>query len=166
MLRVVDLLPENYILDAYLFPAYPDYYASLQEKFKDHPKISILAPVPTAEIIATINKYDIGLFLLPPVNFNYLNALPNKFFEFIQARLAIAIGPSPEMAKYVHKYDLGVVSDDFTPDTMASAIAAIPIDKIIYYKSQSHLYANELSSTVDEAVILKEVKRVFSLNEK
>jgi hypothetical protein len=26
-------------------------------------------------------------------------ALPNKFFEFIQARLAVAIWPSPEMSK-------------------------------------------------------------------
>ena len=55
------------------------------------------------EIVDTIAEYDIGLFILSPINFNYYHALPNKLFEFIQARLAIAVSPSPEMARIVHR---------------------------------------------------------------
>ena len=39
-----------------------------------------------ATIVRTINQFDLGVYLLPPVNFNSAHALPNKFFEFIQAR--------------------------------------------------------------------------------
>ena len=55
------------------------------------------------ELPRMANDYDVGLYLLPPTNFNQRYALPNKFFEFIQGRLAIAIGPSPEMAKLVER---------------------------------------------------------------
>jgi glycosyltransferase involved in cell wall biosynthesis len=49
-------------------------------------------------------------------------ALPNKFFEYIQARLAIAIGPSPEMARIVQEFGCGVVAEDFSPASLAHAL--------------------------------------------
>ena len=76
-------------------------------------------------IVDTIAQYDIGLFLLSPANFNYYHALPNKLFEFVQARLAVAIGPSPEMARIVNDHDLGIVAPDFEPTTMAAHLNAL-----------------------------------------
>lgn len=78
----------------------------------------ILEPVPMHRIVSFASTYDIGVFLLPPTNFNYRNALPNKLFEFIQARLAVAIGPSPQMAAVVREWNCGIVSDDFTPASL------------------------------------------------
>jgi hypothetical protein len=37
------------------------------------------------------------------------------FVEFIQARLAVAVDPSPEMARLVQRYGCGVVAPDFPP---------------------------------------------------
>ena len=71
----------------------------------------------------TINKYDMGVFLLPPINFNYENTLPNKLFDFIQARLGIAIGPTPEMAEIVNHYKIGLVSEHFTAASLASRLS-------------------------------------------
>ncbi len=79
-------------------------------------------------------------------NLNYKYALPNKLFEFIQARLAVAISPLLEMTKIVKQYDLGIVADDFTPESMAHELNKLTKDKIDYYKHQSDKSAYELSS--------------------
>ena len=105
-----------------------------------------------------LNKYDIGLYLLPPMNFNQEHALPNKFFEFIQARLAIAIGPSSEMTSIVEKYDCGIVSKDFEPENLASKINSLSTEKVRYYKQNSHKTAQELNSEVN----YENIKRILA----
>lgn len=39
--------------------------------------------------------------MIPPATFNHIWCLPNKFFDFLQARLGIVTGPSPERARIV-----------------------------------------------------------------
>lgn len=152
MITVVNLLDYRYTLDlmlltpAYASPQTKAYVAHLKKEIADDPKVEIIDPVPSTEVVSKIKNYDIGIFLLEPVNFNYTFALPNKLFEFIQARLAIAIGPSPEMAKIVKKYTLGVVSEDFTPVSLADAIRALTPDDIDKMKANSSLAAHELSA--------------------
>jgi len=96
------------------------------------------------EICEATNQYDIGLFLLPPVNLNYRFALPNKLFEFIQARLAVAIGPSPEMARVVRAHKVGVVSESFDPASMADSLNSLTREDLIRFKQASHRSADQL----------------------
>jgi len=121
------------------------YLQELKQLSKEYPNVNFIDPVPMPQIAETINHYDIGLFLLPPNNFNYELALPNKFFEFIQARLMIAIGPSPEMAKYTTKYDLGLVTRTFNPEEMAKELNSLTIEQIQQFKKNSNKCAYELS---------------------
>jgi len=76
------------------------------------------------------------------LNFNY--ALPNKFFEFIQARLALVISPNLAMAQIVQQYGCGVVSADYSPHRMAAAINALDVSAIDACKQASHNAAQEL----------------------
>lgn len=122
------------------------YIEKLENLAREFENIKFLPPVKTKEIPHFTNQFDIGLFLLPPTNTNYQYALPNKFFEYIQARLAVAIGPSLEMQRFVKNYDLGIVSNDFSPQSMAKAIEQLSAEKIKYYKSQSNKYAFETSA--------------------
>lgn len=92
----------------------PSYYEKLLNLSKDNPRIKFRDPVPMTGVFQTINDYDIGLFLLLPVGFNNQMSLLNKFFEFIQARLSLAIWPSLEMGKIPREYNCGVVSEDFS----------------------------------------------------
>lgn len=133
------------------------YINKLKNLARGFENIKFLPPVETREIPRFTNQFDIGLFLLPPTNTNYQYALPNKFFEYIQARLAIAIGPSVEMSRVVKKYDLGVVADDFTPQSMAKTVEGMSVEKINYYKSQSHKYAYELSADSNREKFLEMV---------
>ena len=105
------------------------------------------------QIVETINQFDIGLYILEPYSFNGLMALPNKFFEFVQGRLAIAIGPSPEMMRLVNKYNLGIVSDDYSPQTMAKLLNNLSAEKIQFFKEQSNRSAYELSSMKNDEIL-------------
>ncbi|MBE0687065.1 MAG: hypothetical protein IH585_13835 [Anaerolineaceae bacterium] len=66
--------------------------------------------------------YDVGFYPLYPTNFNNLIALPNKFFEFIAAGLAVCIGPSPSMAEIIEQYNCGLIVPSFEPELFANAL--------------------------------------------
>jgi hypothetical protein len=144
MIEMMAYLEPRFSMDFYLIPTNPRYLSRLQRLAAGDSRIRFLPPVPMLEIPRTINGYDIGVFLLEPGNFNYRHALPNKLFEFIQGRIAIAIGPSPEMARLVRQYDCGVVADDFSPRALAERLSAITAERVDYYKRRSHAAAAKL----------------------
>jgi glycosyltransferase involved in cell wall biosynthesis len=148
-------LPDNYFLDLMLVPD-RIVFPKLLELAKSDKRIRFLDPVPTKQIPEFINSYDIGLFLLPPSNFNYLNALPNKLFEFIQARLAIVVSPNPEMKALVEQYEMGVVSKDYSAEEFAKAIRSIDSDKLKKFKINTDKAAREINDEKEQLKI-KEV---------
>lgn len=146
MIEVMKYTDPRFSLYLMLIPTSPKYFIKLKRIAKDLPHVHFLDPVPMNQIVPTINQFDIGIFIHEPHCFNELMVLPNKFFEFAQGRLAIAVGPSPEMAKIVQKYDLGIVANDFSPKEMAWQLNNLSAEKIQYYKMQSHQSAYELSA--------------------
>lgn len=163
MIEMMGFLGDNYELDLMLVTQAEtgQYINELKEIAGKYRNVRFIEPVAIREIPVFTNTYDIGLFLLPPSSFTYKYALPNKFFEFIQARLAIAIGPSPEMEELVRKYDLGVVADDFSPSSMANKIKELSVERIMYHKNQSHKYARELSMEQNEVLIKQTVDNLL-----
>lgn len=146
-IEIMKYLDRNkYEFHFYLMPTVKEYYNQIIEIGSKYGNIFFHDPIPMLDLPKTLNQYDIGVYLFPPTNFNNKYALPNKFFEFIQGRLAIAIGPSPEMAKIVKKYELGVVSDDFQPSKMAELIQNLTTDMINRYKKNSHSASKFLSA--------------------
>lgn len=101
-------------------------------------------PVSVDDIAQTLNQFDIGVYLLDPISLNHRLALPNKFFDFIQGRLAIGIGPSPEMARLVDEHQLGVVSKDFSPRSLAERLNMLSTSDILRFKQNSHKAARFL----------------------
>ncbi|HEX8196401.1 MAG TPA: glycosyltransferase [Pyrinomonadaceae bacterium] len=122
------------------------YIESLKKLAAPFKNIRFLPPVKTNEIANFINQFDVGIYSLAPTNFNNKYALPNKLFEFIQGRLAICVAPSPEMARIVKEFDLGVVAQDFSAESMAQAIKTLTTEKIAHFKAQSAEHAYELSA--------------------
>ena len=125
MLEAMALVTNGATLDLYLIDQGDGYVPSLRERFAGSDRVRVHDAVPAAEVVETLNGYDVGVYSLPPISFNFRWALPNKFFDFVQARLALVIGPSPEMAGLVEEHDLGVVARDFTPEGFAAAIDAL-----------------------------------------
>ncbi len=166
MIQMMDFLDHKFTLDLLLVPSgfFSKFYLKKLEKMAaERPgRVRLLQPVPMAELPEVMNKYDIGVFLLPPLNFNYKHALPNKFFEFVQARLAIAIGPSLEMKRYVDEYQLGVVSKDFEPESLAMGLNGLTKDEIMRFKQNAHLNANTLSAGKNKELLLQLVSKALN----
>jgi hypothetical protein len=162
MIDLVRHLDQRFTLDLMLVSGEAGYLDWLRARAADDPRITFREPVPTAEIVATTRQYDIGLFLLPPTNFNYRLTLPNKFYEFIQARLAVAIGPSPEMARLIREYSLGVVAEDFEPATLARHLNALDAAAIDRAKHAAHAAAETLCWENSRATLRDLVNRLLS----
>ena len=157
MIDAMALLGGRFHLDAILVPGDAAYIASLKKRASFNSHVSFLSPVQPTEIVETLSGYDVGFYALPPSNFNARYALPNKFFDFIQARLCIAIGPSPEMKKIVEKYDCGVVAKGFTADALAEMLRTLDRQKVEAYRRATNAaatdYCYERSAEVMENIV-------------
>lgn len=162
MAEAVKLLDDRFELYLMLVAGDPEYIKQLELRYAKEPRIHFINPVPMLEIAKFTSQFDIGLFLLEPTVFNYKYALPNKFFEFIQARLAIAIGPSLEMERIVKQYDLGVVAADFSPEAMANALRDISIADIDRFRSNSHQVAAQFCAEANKDKMLNIVRSALS----
>ena len=158
MIEVVDLLGDGYVLDLVLVENERGYRDRLIRRAGNNPRVRFPEPRPMHMLSRLANEHDIGLFLLPPVTHHRRYALPNKLFEFIQGRLAVAIGPSPEMAKIVRKYGCGVVAEDFSPESLAQEIARLDASAIAGFKRAAHAAASELCAEANEELVLQAVE--------
>jgi glycosyltransferase involved in cell wall biosynthesis len=129
------------------------YLDELRIQAQGNPRIQIIPPVKITEVVNAIHKYDMGIFLLPPVNFNYENTLPNKLFDFIQARLGVAIGPTPEMAEIVRNYNIGLVSENFTPQSLADKLKKLTKSDIEVFKQNANIASKELNAEANAVKI-------------
>lgn len=162
MIEMMSFLDERFLLDFMLLPVHQTYYESLQKLAAPNPRIRFIPPVETTAIIPFSNQYDIGLFLLPPTNFNYQHALPNKLFEFIQSRLAVGIGPSPEMAQIVHQYDCGIIAKDFQPKTLANELLKLTPERLSQMKKNTEKAAHELAFENFSSPFLKRIENLMN----
>ncbi|MCC7483956.1 MAG: hypothetical protein IT529_03110 [Burkholderiales bacterium] len=163
MVEAMRHLGAEHTLDFVLVPSVPRYLERLVRLAAGDARIRFLPPVPMRELPRFLNAYDVGVYLLPPNNFNNRNALPNKFFEFVQARLALAIGPSPEMAALLARHDLGVVSEDFSPASFARALARFERGRIARCKANADAAARELSFERAAETFMQIVERLLAV---
>lgn len=67
-------------LDLYLVGEGTEYYQSLLDLADTlGERIQVLPPVPSTDLVPTLNLYDVGIHQLPPTNTNHVVAMPNKF---------------------------------------------------------------------------------------
>ena len=144
MIAMMAYLDKRFALDFYLLPTDVRYLQRLRRMAAGDARIRFLAPVPTEQLPKVMNSYDVGLYILEPNSFNNRHALPNKFFDFIQGRIAVAIGPSPEMARLVQQHNIGLVAQDLTPRSMATELSGLTSTQLDHYKRQADAAARIL----------------------
>lgn len=155
MIDAMARLDERFSLDLYLVPGGDGgaYLRQLRERAGDDRRIVFNEPVPPGDLPATLNEYDVGVFWIPPTHTNARLTLPNKFFDYVQARLVVAVGPSAEMEPLIEHYGLGVVSDGFTADECAHSIRTLHTEEINRMKRASDVAAEKLCFEHEEAKI-------------
>ena len=155
LIEVVALAEPRFVLDLMLVPtdrAYMTHLEALAARLAPD-RIRFVPAVAPAQIVAALALYDVGLYVLPPSNFNTMYALPNKLFEFIAAGLAVCIGPSPAMAEIVERTRCGVVADAFTPERVVDSLNAMSAADIDRYKANARLAARSLNAAHEAATM-------------
>lgn len=138
-------------LDLYLVSATETYLLGLQSLIDSTgAPARICAPLPYNELVPTLNTYDVGVYQPKPINLNHAYALPNKVFDFVQARLALVIGPSDEMARVVQEHDLGIITDDFSVASLTRALDGLTASDVQRYKAASDHASAALSAEVQQ----------------
>jgi len=122
-------------------------------------RIRFVDPVPPGEIVRALAAYDLGIFVLDTAIPNYAMALPNKFFDFIGAGLGIVIGPSPSMAALGQAHGVVHVADGFDAPAVASALAALTVDRIEEMKRAARVARLALNADAEMRKLVAIVRR-------
>jgi glycosyltransferase involved in cell wall biosynthesis len=137
----------------------PDYVAqlrSLAQRMGAGDRVTIEGPVPASEMIERANAdADIGFFVQSDLSPQKRFTLPNKFFEYVTAGLALCVADLPEMARFVDEHGLGVLVPEATPEAIAKAINSLDRAAIDRYKRNSLEAAKVLDWNLEKEVMLR-----------
>jgi hypothetical protein len=159
LIDMMDHLPSHFTLDLVMVVSSfnvaqtKQYLEELKARAARNGRVHFVEPVAMDKVVNMLHEYDMGVVLMPPVNFNQINSLPNKLFDFIQARIGVLTGPSKEIARVVKDYQLGVVGADFTPQGMVRDLARMTRQDIENFKQQAALAAKELNAEKNEIIV-------------
>lgn len=157
MIEAVLACPPHITLSLILTLGDALYLRELKERYQTTDRIFFPDPVAVNQIAPMLNQFDIGLFVLPPVNFNWEHALPNKLFEFIQARLCVVISPNPDMKNLVEQYQVGKVASDYTACSTTEILQRLTDAEIMHYKASSHQAAAQINAEQTMLTIRQEI---------
>ena len=113
-------------------------------KMTNGTNVNIYPPLKEEELIINTSRFDIAILSIYPSNINYKFCLPNKLFQFIQARLPIVSGPTPSIIEIIKKYRIGIIADSFYPNDLSKAILSLSNENIIEMKKNCAIAAKEL----------------------
>jgi hypothetical protein len=150
MIQACEGIP-NVTLDLYLMPAprQKRTYKKLCNLAAATSNCKVIAPIPMDDLPSTMNKYDVGLAFIAPSSFSLEYSLGNKFFDYIQARLSIVTGPSPDMAKYVAELNNGDITQGFSAEDLRKTILEMTPEKLSAQKNNSNFAATLLNSEIE-----------------
>jgi glycosyltransferase involved in cell wall biosynthesis len=151
MIRAVALSNPRFTLDLMLMD---DDVAHVQELKRLANQIApgrifFREPVPPLDIVRTVAEYDMGLCVIQPVTYNTLMMLPNKLLEYIQAGLAVCVGPSPAMVNVVQRFNVGVVAPSFSPGDVAATLDRLTVEHVKAMRSAAIRAARTLNADVE-----------------
>lgn len=162
MIHVADCVDQNrFEFHFILIPSSYDleYFNYLKEEINKRKNCFLANAVSTEDIPDYINQFDLGFYMYDnSSNFNMIHYLPNKLFEFIQARCGIIIGPYKEMKPIVEDYKIGLVGKENTVQAISKAINQLSIEDVKMFKQNSCKAALELTGENE----IKKMQKVFN----
>ena len=138
LITLMKMLDKRFTLDLYLLGDQNEISRLTRLENDSNLNISIKKPIPFNLIIKKLNSYDLGIFYIEPTTFNLKHSLPNKFFEFIMARLGVIVSPIVDMAELIDEYNVGLYPEKFDLVELACLLNKLTVDDINKFKIASH----------------------------
>jgi hypothetical protein len=156
-------LDERFTLDLYLVEGGGGdrYLRTLQARAGGSPRVRFHDPVPTSRLVEVLNAYDLGVYVLRPTTTNHRLMFPNKFFDFVQARLGLVFGPAEELDGLIAEHGLGVTTPGYDAEDLVAALAPLAADDVTRFKAAADAAAGTLSSEADVEVQRAVARRVL-----
>jgi len=101
-------------------------------------RVYLPGKVPLTDLPSYTASADIGISIIEPTCRSYYYALPNKLFEYMQARIPVIGSNLPEIAHIIRTYDVGEVVNPDDPDAIAAGIKRLIEDKTRYQKVKAN----------------------------
>lgn len=152
LIDATERLGERFSLDLYLLEVPGGHLDEIRKRARSSPRVMVHEPVPPETLPEVLNQYDLGVFLYPLKTLSHLYHLPNKFFDFVQARLGLVFSPAPEINTHIEQYGIGLITADTSADALVSALRDISVEDVERFKAAADCSARELSSEPDRAV--------------
>jgi glycosyltransferase involved in cell wall biosynthesis len=121
-------------------------------------RVLFMGRIPLNQLSSYTCQASLGISLEENLGMNYYYSLPNKLFDYIQARIPVLVSDLPEMRKIVDGYNIGLVADSLEPANLARLINEMMNndEKRITWKKNLRNAAEELCWE-NEAGKLKEI---------
>ena len=72
--------------------------------------------------------------------------MPNKLFEYIQARLMVISTPLCDLKKFIERENIGKVTQGFSKNDIVSLLRSLSYEEIQFYKNVCSKKAKEFSN--------------------
>jgi glycosyltransferase involved in cell wall biosynthesis len=120
-------------------------------------KVIFLDRVPFEKLSAYTKLADIGISLEENRGLNYYYSLPNKIFDYIQARVPIVVSDFPEMRRIIDEYQVGICTLENDPEKFAEVLKNILSDELLLNKWKVNLLkaADDLCWEKEEKILKK-----------
>ena len=94
-------------------------------------RVHFLGRVSRDKLFNYTKKATLGMVLEEPLGLSFQYSLPNKLFDYIHAGIPIIAGNLPEITRIINKYKVGVLVNDYQPETIANAIKKLLKDDVL-----------------------------------
>lgn len=115
-------------------------------------KVTLLGMLPPDQLWEITRQATIGIGIAENEGLNQYYALPNKFFDYIQAGLPQVTMDFPEYRRINDEYEVAVLIADLKTDTIAAALNNLQEDVVLYTKLKDNcLKAREVLNWEQES---------------
>ena len=117
-------------------------------------RVNFLEPVPFTDMVRHAAEADIGYCVLENFSLQRRFTLPNKFFEYAMAGLAVVCSDLPELRKIGDRYGHCVFVEQYDPIAIAETINALTSQIINEMKHRALVTSRELCWENEQKVLI------------
>ncbi|MGH3102753.1 MAG: glycosyltransferase [Gaiellaceae bacterium] len=92
-------------------------------------RVRVLEPVPPASVLDALREFEVGLIFDRPQSRNSELSVPNKFFEYLMAGLAVVAPHLETLGPLVTGEEIGLTYDPHTPDALRATLERLAADR-------------------------------------